>query len=108
MENEQDIFRVFEPPFNENFDVRSLLLSLCSFRKGSVIVDVELTFDAKVGVSEVSALLEEATEDRRIGEFQVSEVLVGSFITGKLSFFSLSTKGKGWWCSLKENGATMM
>ena len=71
-------------------------------------MDVELTFDAKVGVSEVSALLEEATEDRRIGEFQVSEVLVGSFITGKLSFFSLSTKGEGWWCSLKENGATMM
>ena len=71
-------------------------------------MDVELTFDDKVGVSEVSALLEEATEDRRLGEFQVSEVLVGSFITGKLSFLSLSTKGKGWWCSLKENGATMM
>ena len=71
-------------------------------------MDVELTFDAKVGVSEVSALLEEATEDGRLGEFQVSEVLVGSFITGKLCLLSLSRKGERWWLSLKETGATVI
>ena len=51
-------------------------------RKGSVIVDVELTFDTKVGVSEVSALLEKVIQDGKLGEFQVSEEVVGSFITG--------------------------
>lgn len=47
-----------------------------------MIVDVELTFDTKVGVSEVSALLEKAIQDGKLGEFQVSEEVVGSFITG--------------------------
>ena len=71
---------------------RRLLLWFC--RKGSVIVDVELTFDTKVGESEVSALLVKAIQDGKLGEFQVSKVLVGSFITGKLWLLFLSRKGK--------------
>ncbi|XP_074634419.1 uncharacterized protein LOC141892971 isoform X2 [Acropora palmata] len=57
-------------------------VKIAGLRKGSVIVDVELTFDTKVGVSEVSALLEKVIQDGKLGEFQVSEELVGSFITG--------------------------
>ena len=45
-------------------------------------MDVELTFDSKVGVSEVSALLEKAIQDGKLGEFQVSEEFVGSSIPG--------------------------
>ena len=45
-------------------------------------MDVELTFDTKVGVSEVSALLERAIQDGKLGEFQVSKHVVGSFIAG--------------------------
>ncbi|XP_015771107.1 PREDICTED: hemicentin-2-like isoform X8 [Acropora digitifera] len=57
-------------------------VKIAGLRKGSVIVDVELTFDTKVGVSEVSALLEKVIQDGKLGEFQVSEELVGSYITG--------------------------
>ena len=59
-----------------------------------MIVDVELTLDTKVGVSEVSALLEKAIQDGKLGEFQISKVLVGSFFTGKLSLLFLSRKGR--------------
>ncbi|XP_015775159.1 PREDICTED: hemicentin-2-like isoform X8 [Acropora digitifera] len=50
-------------------------------RRGSVIADVEMTFDTKVGVSEVSALLDKAIQDGGLGEFQVSDVVVESLIT---------------------------
>ena len=43
---------------------------------------MELTFDTEVGVSEVSALLEKAIQDGKLGEFQVSEEVVVSFIAG--------------------------
>ena len=41
-----------------------------------MIANVELTFDTKVGVREVSALLEKAIQDGGLGEFQVSDVVV--------------------------------
>ena len=49
-----------------------------------MIADVEMTFDTKVGVSEVSALLDKAIQDGGLGEFQVSDVAVESSITGVL------------------------
>ena len=57
-----------------------MFLSFC--RRGSVIADVEMTFDTKVGVSEVSALLDKAIQDGGLGEFRVSDVVVESLITG--------------------------
>ena len=51
---------------------------------------MELTFDTKVGVSEVSALLEKAIQDGGLGEFQVSDVVVDSLITGELHIWLIS------------------
>ena len=104
MEREQDIFRLSL----SHHRINTVMLFVCFCRKGSVIVDAELTFDTKVGLTEVSALVEEATKDGRLGEFQVSDVVVGSFVTGKLRLLSLSRKGKGWRWSLKESGTTMI
>lgn len=55
-----------------------------------MIANVELTFDTKVGVSEVSALLKKAIQDGGLGEFQVSDVVVDSLITGELHIWYLS------------------
>ena len=55
-----------------------------------MIADVEMTFDTKVGVSEVSALLDKAIQDGGLGEFQVSDVVVDSLITGELHIWLLS------------------
>ena len=55
-----------------------------------MIADVEMTFDTKVGVSEVSALLDKAIQDGGLGEFQVSDVVVDSLITGELQIWLLS------------------
>lgn len=55
-----------------------------------MIADVEMTFDTKVGVSEVSALLDKAIQDGGLGEFQVSDVVVDSLITGELHIWYLS------------------
>ena len=54
-----------------------------------MIADVEMTFDTKVGVSEVSALLDKAIQDGGLGEFQVSDLVVES-ITGVLHILLLS------------------
>ena len=59
-------------------------------RKGSVIADLQLTFNRTVGVSEVDALMKEVTKDGKLGELKVSEVVVGGPIEGKLLFFHLS------------------
>ena len=70
-----------------------------------MIANVELTFDTKVGASEVSALMEKAVQDGRLGEFQVSDVVV----TGELYIWLLSLSreqdkrsGRGLWGSLEE------
>ena len=55
-----------------------------------MIADVEMTFDTKVGVSEVSALLDKAIQDGGLGEFQVSDLVVESIITGVLHILLLS------------------
>ena len=75
-----------------------------------MIADVEMTFDTKVGVSEVSALLEKAIQDGGLGEFQVSDVVVDSIITGELHIWLLSLprqqdKLSGrvmWWSSVEK------
>ncbi|XP_068734070.1 fibroblast growth factor receptor 3-like [Montipora capricornis] len=53
-------------------------VNVTRLRKGSVIVDMELNFDVEVGESEVDTLLREVTEDGKLGEFEVVEVVVGT------------------------------
>ena len=45
---------------------------------------MELNFDVEVGESEVDTLLREVTEDGKLGEFEVVEVVVGTVIPGEL------------------------
>ncbi|XP_020614884.1 uncharacterized protein LOC110053035 [Orbicella faveolata] len=57
-------------------------------RKGSVIADMELTFNQQVGSSEVKALLSEVTKDGKLGDLEVSQVVTDGFIKGQLLFTS--------------------
>ena len=57
---------------------------LCVYRKGSVIAEMELTFNEKVGASEVQALLSELTKDGTLGDLEVSQVVTGPSIEGQL------------------------
>ena len=57
-------------------------------RKGSVIADMELTFRQKVGSSEVETLLSEVTKDDKMGDLEVSRVVIDGFIKGQLLFAS--------------------
>lgn len=59
-------------------------------RKGSVIADIELTFNEAVGESEVHSLLSEAIKDGTLGQLQVDQeivvgptILVGTTILGE-------------------------
>ena len=45
---------------------------------------MELTFNEKVGASEVQALLSELTKDGTIGDLEVSQVVTGPSIEGQL------------------------
>ena len=65
----------------------SLLLLLLPYRQGSVIADMELTFNETVGENQVDALLSQATNDGKLGKLEVSEVKVGTTIKGQ--FFCL-------------------
>ena len=51
---------------------------------GSVIADMELTFDEKVGASEVQALLSEVTKDGKLGDLEVSQIVTDASIEGQL------------------------
>ena len=66
----------------------SLCLCLFSFvyfyREGSVIADMEITFEESVGTSEVDALLTEATRDKKMGDLEVIQVQTGGFIKSQL------------------------
>ena len=62
---------------------------LCSIRKGSVIADLELTFNQSVSQGDVDALLLEAIKDGNLGELEVSEIKVGGPIEGKLPFLQI-------------------
>lgn len=53
------------------------------FRKGSVIADIELTFNETVGENEVKSLLSEAVKDGSLGQLQVDEFVVGTTIIGE-------------------------
>jgi len=46
-------------------------------RPGSVLADLELTFNESVSQSDVGALLQEATEDGKLGELEVGDITVG-------------------------------
>jgi len=56
----------------------------CVYRKGSVIADMELTFNEKVGASEVDTLLSEITKDGQLGDLEVSKVVTDASIEGQL------------------------
>lgn len=57
---------------------------LCVYRKGSVIAHLELTFNEKVGASEVQALLSEVTKHGKLGDLEVSQVVTDPSIEGQL------------------------
>ena len=63
-----------------------LFVFRCFYRKGSVIADMELTFNQEVGSSEVEALLSEVTKDGKLGDLGVSQVVTDGFIKGQLLF----------------------
>lgn len=48
-----------------------------------MIADVELTFNRSVSQDNIDTLLREATKDKKLGDIEVSEVLVGGKIPGK-------------------------
>ena len=55
------------------------------FRPGSVIADLELTFNESTYEDYLRERLLDATKDNKLGDFQVERVVVGTFIsTGKL------------------------
>ena len=62
----------------------SLCLCLFSFvyfyREGSVIADMEITFEESVGASEVDALLSEAAKDGKTGDLEVNQVQADGLI----------------------------
>ena len=51
---------------------------------GSVIADMELTFNEKVGASEVQALLSEVTKDGKLGDLEVSQMVTDASVEGQL------------------------
>ena len=58
-------------------------LLLLSYREGSVVADMVLTFNQTIGQSEVGAVLTEAAKDKQIGDIPVSEVVTGKFFKPK-------------------------
>ena len=62
----------------------SVFVFVCFYREGSVIADMELTFNYEVGKSELDALMLEATNDGKIGEFGVSNLVIDGIIKGQL------------------------
>lgn len=50
---------------------------------------MELTFNQKVGASELEKLLSEVTEDGKMGDLEVSRVVTDGFIEGQLLFTSV-------------------
>ena len=60
-------------------------LKLCVLRRGSVIADVELTFNRSTYEDYLRGRLQDATKDNKLGDLDVKQVVVGRFIsTGKL------------------------
>ena len=59
-------------------------LFVCFCREGSVIADMELTFDQAVGASDVDALLSEVAKDGNIGGIEVDQIKSDGVIKGQL------------------------
>ena len=54
-------------------------------RRGSVIADMELTFNRTVGENEVNALISEAIKsDGKLGNIDAVSVVVGSTLEGEI------------------------
>ena len=65
------------------FNISSL--KLCVPREGSVIADLELTFNSSTYEDYLRERLLDATEDKKLGDLDVKKVVVGKFLpTGKL------------------------
>ena len=65
------------------FNISSL--KLCVPREGSVIADLELTFDNSTYEEYLRGRLQDATKENKLGDLDVKQVVVGKFIsTGKL------------------------
>ena len=74
-------------PYN---NVSFFVLVICFFfRKGSVIADMVLTFNQKVGSSEVETLLSEVTKDGKMGNLEIRRVVSDGLIEGQLLFTSV-------------------
>ena len=58
-------------------------LFVCFYREGSVIADMDVTFNKKVGASEVDALLSEAAKDGKIGGLEVGRTKSNGLIEGQ-------------------------
>ena len=59
-------------------------LKLCFPRRGSVIADLELTFNRSTYEDYLRGRLQDATKDNKLGDLDVKQVVVGRFIsTGK-------------------------
>ena len=56
-------------------------------RQGSIIADLELTFNTSIGQSNVKALLTQAANKGKIGDMEVEDVRVGETFPGQ--FFCL-------------------
>ena len=62
---------------------------ICVDREGSVIADLELTFNRPVYENDVDGLLKEATKDKSLGGIPVSQVVVGKKISEFYLFICL-------------------
>ena len=65
------------------FNISSL--KLCVPREGSVIADLELTFNSSTYEDYLRERLQDATKDNKLGDLEVKDVVVGGFFsTGEL------------------------
>lgn len=60
------------------------MISCLPLRQGSIIADLELTFNDSVGQSYVKALLTRAANNGKIGDMEVEDVRVGETFPGQL------------------------
>ena len=58
------------------------MISCLPPRQGSIIADLELTFNDPVGQSDVKALLTQAEKNGKIGDMKVEAVSVGETFPG--------------------------
>ncbi|KAK2549869.1 hypothetical protein P5673_029576 [Acropora cervicornis] len=61
------------------FNISSL--KLCVPREGSVIADLELTFNSSTYEDYLRGRLQDATKDNKLGDLDVKQVVVGRFIS---------------------------